>query len=97
MPITKSAKKALKQNKKRRSLNLRRLRIMRENIKNIKKLVEENQKEEAKKLLPQTYKSIDKATKRNIIKKNTANRKKSRITKFVNTAKVSTPTTPEQS
>jgi len=97
MPITKSAKKALKQNKKRRSLNLRRLRIMRENIKKIKKLVEENQKEEAKKLLPQTYKSIDKATKRNIIKKNTANRKKSRITKLVNITKDSTPTTPEQS
>ena len=76
MPITKSAKKALRQSKKRRTLNLRRLGTMRENIKNIKKLVEENKKEEAQKLLPQTYKAIDKAFKRNILKKNTAARKK---------------------
>ena len=94
MPITKSAKKALRQNKKRRQLNLRRLGVMRENIKKIKKLVEENKKEEAQKLLPQTYKAIDKAAKRKIIKKNTAARKKSRIAKMI---KASPKTTPEQS
>ena len=76
---------------------------MRENIKNIKKLVEENKKEEAQKLLPQTYKAIDKAVKRNILKKNTAARKKSRITRMVNKSlgekkpKDSPEITPEQS
>ena len=47
MPITKSAKKALRQNKKRRIKNLRQLRAMRDIIKNIQKLVLENKKEEA--------------------------------------------------
>lgn len=82
-PITKSAKKALRQSKKRRQRNLRRLSIMRENIKKVRKLVEENKKEEALKLLPQTYKAIDKAAKTNVIKKNTAARKKSRLTKMI--------------
>ena len=97
MPITKSAKKALKQSKKRRTLNLRRFYAMRENIKKIKRLATENKKEEAEKLLPQTYKAIDKAAKKNIIKKNTASRKKSRIAKLINRSKDSQETTPEQS
>ena len=104
MPITKSAKKALKQSKKRRTRNLRRFSTMREIIKQIKKLVEENKKEEALKLLPSAYKSIDKAAKNNVIEKNTAARKKSRLTKLVNKTeikkeepRVEQPTTPEQS
>ena len=40
--------------------------------------------EEAKKLLPQVYKFLDKAAKTGLIKKNTASRKKSRITKLLN-------------
>jgi len=83
MPITKSAKKALRQSKKRRQRNLRRFNAMREIVKKIKKLVNENKKEEALKLLPQAYKAIDKATKNNVIKKNTAARKKSRLTKLI--------------
>lgn len=83
MPITKSAKKALRQSKKRRQRNLRRFNSMREIVKKIKKLVNENKKEEALKLLPQAYKAIDKAAKNNVIKKNTAARKKSRLTKLI--------------
>ena len=37
-------------------------------------------KTEAEKLLPKAYQAIDKAAKRGIIKKNTAARKKSRLT-----------------
>ena len=48
---------------------------MRQNIKKIKKLVLENKKEQAKKLIPETYKAIDKAVKNNILKKNTGARK----------------------
>ena len=94
MPITKSAKKALRQSKKRRQRNLRRLKAMKDIIKKIRKLVEANKKEEALKLLPRAYKSINKAAKTNIIKKNTAARKKSRITKLI--AKTSPAKPPEQ-
>jgi small subunit ribosomal protein S20 len=93
MPITKSAKKALRQNKKRRQLNLRRLDVMRKNIKRVKSLVAENKKEEALKILPEAYKAIDKAVKRNIIKKNTAARKKSRLTKSINRPNTNSPKT----
>jgi small subunit ribosomal protein S20 len=84
MPITKSAKKALRQNKTRRERNLRRFDVLRDTIKKIKKLVAENKKEEALKLLPVAYQAIDKAAKTGVIKKNNAARKKSRITKFIN-------------
>lgn len=88
MPITKSAKKSLKQSKKRRQRNLRRLKAMREIIKQIKKLVLENKKEEALKLLPKAYKTIDKTAKANIIKKNAAARKKSRLTKLIDRTEI---------
>ena len=39
--------------------------------------------EQAKKLLPQVYKVLDKAAKTGLIKKNTASRKKSKITKLI--------------
>jgi len=80
MPIKKSAKKALRQSKKRRRLNLARMNKMKQLIKKIRKLCLENKKEEAKKLLPEVYQAIDKAAKRGVIKKNTAARKKSKVT-----------------
>jgi small subunit ribosomal protein S20 len=83
MPITKSAKKALRQNKTRRVRNLRKLDVLRDTIKKIKKLVAENKKEEAIKLLPLAYKALDKAAKTGVIKKNTSARKKSRLTKLI--------------
>jgi small subunit ribosomal protein S20 len=52
-------------------------------IKEIRILGLEKKAEEAKKLLPQVYKILDKSAKENIIKKNTASRKKSRITKMI--------------
>ena len=84
MPITKSAKKALRQNKTRRARNLIRLNAMREIIKKARKLALGNKKEEALKLLPLAYKAIDKACKAKVIKKNNAARKKSRLIKFIN-------------
>lgn len=83
MPITKSAKKALRQSKKRRRRNLRQLKAMKGIIKDIRKLALENKKEEALKLLPKAYKLIDKTVKTGIIKKNNADRKKSRLTKLI--------------
>jgi len=84
MPITKSAKKALRQNVRRRARNLVYRKKMRGLIKQVRTLVEEKKIEEAKKLLPQVYKILDKTAKIGIIKKNTASRKKARITKLVN-------------
>ena len=86
MAITKSAKKALRQNIKRKKENLRRKRKIKDLIKKVKSLASEKKNEEAKKLLPSLYKTLDKAAKAGTIKKNTANRKKSRITKSLQSA-----------
>lgn len=82
MPITKSAQKALRQNEKRRVHNLNYRRKMRKLVKQVRSLVAGNKKEEAKKLLPQVYKILDKTAKVGIIKKHTASRNKSRLTKL---------------
>ena len=79
MPITSSAKKALRSSKKKRVFNLRRKNEMQSGIKEYKKLVFAKKTDEAQKLIPKLQKAIDKAEKRGIIKKNTAARKKSRL------------------
>ncbi len=84
MPITKSAKKALKGSLVKKAMNDRNKKIVKESIKAIEKLIKEKNKEGAKKLLPKAYSAIDKACKRGVLKKNTASRRKallSRITK----------------
>jgi len=83
MPITKSAKKALRQNKKRKKENRIWKNKIKESEKEIKKLIEEKKIEEANKSLPGFYKITDKAAKNNVIKKNTAARKKSKMAKAV--------------
>ncbi|MFH1656726.1 MAG: 30S ribosomal protein S20 [Candidatus Nealsonbacteria bacterium] len=83
MPIKESAKKALRQSIKRKERNLVYKKKMKELIKEIRSLVLEKKAEEARKLLSQAYKIIDKSAKVNIIKKNTASRKKSRLTKLI--------------
>jgi len=84
MPITKSAKKALRQNLRRKAHNLSYKNKIKALIKEARILVGAKKTEEVKKLLPQVYKILDKAAKEKVIKKNTASRKKSRITKLVN-------------
>ena len=83
MPITKSAKKALRQNAARRLKNLTRKKVLKTLIKQEEKLRGQKNLEEAQKLLPQLYKALDKAASRGVIKKNTAARKKSRLTKLL--------------
>lgn len=84
MPITKSAKKALRQSLRRRVRNLQKKQKIKNLLKEVKNLISEKKSEEAKKLLPQVYKLLDKAAKTGLIKKNTASRKKARITKLIN-------------
>jgi small subunit ribosomal protein S20 len=83
MPITSSAKKALRSSKRKRIFNLRRKNKVDSVTKEIKKLVGAKNVAEAKKALSSAYKAIDKAAKRGIIKKNTAARKKSRLSAMV--------------
>jgi len=83
MPITKAAKKALRQNLKRKKVNKVYKYKVKSLIKEVRGLVSEKKIKEAEKLLPQVYKALDKASKKGIIKKNNASRKKSRITKLV--------------
>ena len=87
MPITKSAKKALRQNVKRKAKNIVYKKKIKGLVKKVKILALEKKSEEAKNLLPQIYKALDKAAKVNIIKKNTASRKKSRIAKLISKTK----------
>lgn len=84
MPIKESAKKELRKAKKRRVLNVRRQKTMKDALKNIKKLILAGKKDDAKKLLSAAYQAIDKAAKRGVIKKNAAARKKSRLMKSLN-------------
>ncbi|MFH1455138.1 MAG: 30S ribosomal protein S20 [bacterium] len=87
MPITSSAKKALRVAKKKAIFNTRRSNDMEAALKSIKKLVTANKIKEAEKMLPEVYATIDKAVKIKFIKKNAGARYKSRITIFLNKAK----------
>ncbi len=72
MPITKSAKKALRQNVRKKAVNDARKKAMRDAIKKVKKnLTPES--------LSLAYKQLDKAAKKNTIHKNRASRLKSRL------------------
>lgn len=86
MPIIKSAKKQMQQNRKRRVRNY----PIRSELKTVYKkaldLVAEGKIEEAKKFLPFAYKIIDMAVKKNIVHDKTAARRKSRIALALNEA-----------
>ena len=82
MPITKSAKKALRQSLKRHEKNLQKKEAIKTLVKKIKKLAAEGKTEELKTLLPQAQKTIDKAAK-SYLHKRAASRKKSRLFSYV--------------
>lgn len=86
MPITKSAEKALRASKRKRVNNLRRKDTMNETIKKVKKFVADKNTKDVVSLLALAYKAIDKAAKTNLIKKNNASRKKSRLSALVKKA-----------
>lgn len=83
MPITTSAKKALRSSKRKRGFNHVKKELVGKAIKQIKKLVAEKKIKEAQALMPQVQKILDKATKTGLWKKNTASRKKSRIAAMI--------------
>lgn len=84
MPNLKASKKSVRSDARKRVFNDRKRRVMKDVVKETRTLAKEGRKEEAQKMLPEAQKAIDKAAKRGVIKKNTASRKKSRLTKLVN-------------
>lgn len=87
MPITSSAKKALRASKVKRVYNIRHRDAVSDAEKEIKKLAAAGKKAEATKLLSAAYKELDKAAKTGFIKANTASRKKSRLAALVKKVK----------
>ena len=83
MPITSSAIKAARQNVKRRERRQPFNTRMKTAMRSFSDLVKEKKIEEAKKLMPAVYKAIDTATKKNIIHRNNAARKKSLLARMV--------------
>lgn len=83
MPNRPSSIKNLRKSKRRTIINLVRLRKMKQLIRRFKKTIIARKTDEASKLIPKVYQAIDKALKGGVIKKGTAARKKSRLTKLL--------------
>ncbi|OHA93122.1 MAG: hypothetical protein A3H52_02085 [Candidatus Zambryskibacteria bacterium RIFCSPLOWO2_02_FULL_39_26] len=83
MPITQSAKKALRNSKRKRGFNTVKKELINKTIKKIKKLISEKKIKEAKALMPEVQKILDKSVKTGLLKANTAARKKSRISRMI--------------
>lgn len=83
MPQRYSGVKELRKNRKRKMHNLDIKTSLRKTIKKFISNVEAKNTSEAQSDLKAVYKKLDKATKRNILHKNTAARRKSRFAKLL--------------
>lgn len=83
MPITRSAKKALRSSLRKRVFN----RVRKDRVstaeKDVKKLISEGKKKEAIAALSRAQKALDKAVKGRTLDRNKASRKKSRLAKMI--------------
>lgn len=86
MPNLQNAKKALRVSDRKRVLNDKRRKAVKETIKTAKSAAGSDKKVVVE-TLAKAYQAIDKAAKRGIIKKNTANRRKARLAKSLKPAK----------
>ncbi len=84
MPITESAKKALRNSRRKRSFNIDRKDILTGSIKKFRKMIATGQVKEAKAFYATVVQAIDKASKTKLIKANNGSRKKSRLTALLN-------------
>ncbi len=87
MANIKSSKKAIKVIAKKTALNHELKAQVKNSIRNCEKAIAENNKEQATKLVNGVQKNIDRATSKGFIKKNTADREKSRLTQKVKNMK----------
>jgi small subunit ribosomal protein S20 len=83
MPNTKSAGKAMRQSIKRNARNVKAKDKFKDAVKEVKKLITAGKKAEAAKAMAAVMSALDKAAKNNVIHKNTASRKKSRLAKAI--------------
>jgi small subunit ribosomal protein S20 len=83
MPIKKSAKKYMRVTERKTARNKKIKGAFRSAIKKTREAVTAGKIEDAKTWLKASLKSLDKASQKKIIKKNTAARKKSRLNKMV--------------
>jgi small subunit ribosomal protein S20 len=79
-----SAVKRYRQSQKRQAINSTNRHKLRTQLKKLKTAVAAKKAADAKGLLPQTFSLIDKSVQKGVIKKNTAARYKSRLTKSIN-------------
>jgi small subunit ribosomal protein S20 len=79
MPNTKSAMKAMRQNIKRRQINLLVLESIKKSTKNARKAIAGGKKDDINKALTEAYSALDKAAKKHVIHRNNASRSKSRL------------------
>ena len=86
MPIKQSGKKELRKSAKRAKINLIQKKKIKDTIKKINKSIDAGKADDAKKLELVAVKLLDKAAKNNVIKQNTAARKKSRVYKAIKKA-----------
>ena len=84
MPITQSVKKALRQSRKKAIANYVIKKDLKQTVKDFKKSVGGGDLDRARQALPIVYKKLDKMAKRGQIKKNTASRTKSRLSRRLN-------------
>ena len=84
MPQRKCAAKRLRADKKRRLRNIRLKAELKKALKSIQSLIAANNVAEAKKAISAVSSSLDKAVSKGILSKNTASRKKSRLTIRIN-------------
>ena len=81
MATHKSAKKRIRTNERKRVVNQQGTTRIKSSV---KKVMTTNNKEEAEKLYKEAVSILDKGTTKGLIKKNTASRKKSSLTKHLN-------------
>lgn len=84
MPNLKTSIKDLRQNKKRKTVNDRLRNRIKRAVKKQNTLINEGEIERATKNIKNAYKVLDKAARKNVIKKGKADRIKSRLTKKLN-------------
>jgi len=89
MPIMRSAKKRLRQNIKHNLRNRTYKSALKTQMKKFLSVVKEGNAQAAQEELRLTIKKLDKGVAKNILHKNTASRKKSRLTKKLNQMKTS--------
>jgi small subunit ribosomal protein S20 len=83
MPNTKSANKAMRQSRRRNAINLRTKSKFKSAVKSTRSHIAAGSAKDASESLKKAMSALDKAVKKNVLHKNTASRRKSRLAKAI--------------